>query len=441
MKKNGNIEKYVFSVLFLVGLFGLSGLSMKNTFPVMQDTVQSLTARIQVLKGADDSEEYTDISGEDDTSDSEAGIEDANTVMDAITACLLQFDTDISENVYHRYDWIEAYGAVSRALGKKEVNGFSYALDKNGAYNDVNFWSEVNDTDIRRFSQQLYLLGQDVEANGGKLVFMAYPNKYYEAWNSGYDGIPYNGYNSKMDELLLWNRRHGIDSIDYREILAESDLSFEEMFYKTDHHWTGYAAFLAFDELVDHLNEEYDAGLDEDGYYRDINNYEVEWHEGVFLGAAGRNVGVEFAGGELENFQTVKPKFSGSITWNGITGDYADTVIREHKLEYEDIYESDAYAYYLGGVFRRDTIINHDNPDGLKIFFIRDSFASPMIIDMIPFCSQIDCIWGKYATDEYVKQMIAEGDYDYVFVGYYTEDILPNFFHFYEDDYIKEEEE
>lgn len=270
---------------------------------------------------------------------------------------------------------------------------------------------------------------------------MAYPNKYYEAWNSGYDGIPYNGYNSKMDELLLWNRRHGIDSIDYREILAESDLSFEEMFYKTDHHWTGYAAFLAFDELVDHLNEEYDAGLDEDGYYRDINNYEVEWHEGVFLGAAGRNVGVKFAGGELENFQTVKPKFSGSITWNGITGDYADTVIREHKLEYEDIYESDAYAYYLGGVFRRDTIINHDNPDGLKIFFIRDSFASPMIIDMIPFCSQIDCVWGKYATDEYVKQMIAEGDYDYVFVGYYTEDILPNFFHFYEDDYIKEEEE
>lgn len=139
MKKNGNIEKYAFSVLFLVGLFSLSGLSMKNTFPVMQDTGQSLTARIQVLKGADDSEEYTDISGEDDTSDSEAGIEDANTVMDAITACLLQFDTDISENVYHRYDWIEAYGAVSRALGKKEVNGFSYALDKNGAYNDVNF--------------------------------------------------------------------------------------------------------------------------------------------------------------------------------------------------------------------------------------------------------------------------------------------------------------
>lgn len=439
MKKIENIEKYVFSGLFLVGLFGYAGCSMKDTFPMLRDTMQRLVEHIEELNTTGYQESYAEVNGED--SASEGRIEDAQNVMDAVSAGLLEIDSDILENVYMRYDWIEAYGAVNRALGKKEVNGFDYALDKNGAYNSLNFWNDVDDTDIRRYSQQLYLLKQDVEANGGKMLFMGYPNKYYEAWNSGYDGMPYNDYNGKMDELLLWNRRYGIDSIDYREVLADSGLSFEEMFYKTDHHWTGYTAFVAFQELVEHLNEKYDAGLDEDGYYRDINNYEVTWHENMFLGSAGRNVGIAFSGDELEDFQTVKPKFSGNITWNSKTGDYTDSVLQEEELEFEDMYLSDAYAYYMAGVNPRDTIINHDNPEGLKVFFIRDSFASPIIIDMIPFCSQIDCVWGKYATDEYVKEMIAAGDYDYVFVGYYTTDILPNFFHFYENDYLKEEEE
>ena len=54
-------------------------------------------------------------------------------------------------------------------MGKNEVNGFDYALDKNGAYNSLNFWNDVSDADIRRYSQQLYMLEQDVEAHGGKM--------------------------------------------------------------------------------------------------------------------------------------------------------------------------------------------------------------------------------------------------------------------------------
>lgn len=439
MKKYENIEKYAFSVLFLIGLFVYAGFSMKDTVPVLQKTMQRLVCHIQDLNTSDYQRRHTNVSGEDH--DSGTQIESTQNVMDAISVGLLEIDANILENVYRRYDWIEAYGTINRVLGKKEVNGFDYALDKNGAYNSLNFWNEVDDTNIRRFSQQLYLLEQDVENYGGKMLFMGFPNKYYEAWNCGYDGMPYNDYNDKMDELLLWNRRYGIDSIDYRKVLADTGMSFEEMFYKTDHHWTGYAAFAAFEELVEHLNKKYDSGLDEDGYYRNIDNYEVTWHENMYLGASGRKVGLSFSGDELEDFQTLAPKFSGNITWNDKTGDYKESVIREEQLEFEDIYLSDVYAYYLGGVYARDTIVNHDNPDGLKIFFIRDSFASPMIIDMIPFCSQIDCVWGKYASDDYVKEMIAENNYDYVFVGYYTEDIMPNFFRFYADDYMKQQEE
>ncbi|MGN0352651.1 MAG: DHHW family protein [Roseburia sp.] len=435
MKKIEHVEKYIYSLLLLGGLFTFSGLSMKNSLPILKERADETIQKLQELG----QEEKEVDEGEKEDEESTIG---GDTISEVLGSSFLQVDSDISENVFARYQLIEDYGTVNRLIGKHEINGYSYAIDKNGAYNSVNFWNEVQKHETQRYAQQLFLLQQDVEENGGNLIFLAFPNKYYEKWNEGYAGIPYNGYNSKVDDLLLWNRRYGVDSIDCRQTLAESGLAFDEMFYQTDHHWTGYAAFLVYQDLVEHMNEKYDANLDSDYYYTDINNYDVEWHEGIFLGASGRNVGLSFSGRDtLEDFQTVTPKFSANIKWMGREGDYTDTVLETQKLEYEDVYQSDMYGFYLGGVMKNERIVNEDNPDGLKIFFIRDSFASPIMIDMIPYCSQIDGVWGKYATDEYVKEMVAEGDYDYVIVGYYPEDITENFFQFYAEDQYEGEEE
>ena len=399
-------ENYVFSVVFLVGLFVFSALSAVRTIPAIEQSMEAIA--------------YTH---KDDFD------------VDAVKETLAQIDDDISLNVSSRYVLIEAYGEINRLLGKKEINGFSYAVDKNGAYNSVNFWDEVNDTDIKKLTQQMVNLKEKTEENGGKFMFLAFPNKFDTAWNEGYDGIPYNDHNGKTDEMLLWCRRYGIDNLDFRETLRNSGLSFKEMFYKTDHHWTGYAAFLAYQELIDHLNEEYDAGFDPDYYYRDINNYNVEWVDNCLLGASGRSVGMNFGGIEPEDFQIVYPKYSNSIVWNNykaeFEGDYQDTLINNEKLTYENIYESDAYEYYVGGIYRRETIINKDNPTGPKVLMIRDSFASPMLVEMTPLFSEIECVWGKYAADGYIENLVESGKYDYVFVAYYPEDIQENFFKFY----------
>ena len=293
MKKNIKIENYIFSVIFLIAMFSLSILSATNTLPKLKEIVVGIVDEI----GSMDEQDMT-----------------VEAVSGVVSKGLLQIDSSITENVYNRYMWIEAYGTVNRLLGKKEINGFSYAVDENGAYNSVNFWADVRDQNVQRYAQQLLLFKQSVEEKGSKFIFLAFPNKYDEAWNSGYYGIPYNGYNSHMDELLLWNRRYGIDCIDFREVLEDSGLTFKDMFYRTDHHWTAYAAFLSFKELVAYMNEEFGENLDEDGFYRDINNYEIEWLEDMYLGSSGRNVGISFAGEGLEDFQVMKPKFSLNIT-------------------------------------------------------------------------------------------------------------------------------
>lgn len=428
-------EKYVYTAMFFAGMFSLSILSAKNSLPEIKKTATVATKQLQQkLKGEKVTATYAASATEDTTSS-----DDTSTLEAIVSTGIAHVDNNITTSVYKRYDWIEGYGTVNRLVGKKEIDGFSYALDKKNAYNSVNFWVTVPDHDYRRYSQQLLTLKNEVGKKGGKLIFMGFPNKFDSTWDSGYSGIPYNDYNNQMDELLLWNRRYGIDSIDFRTTLKNSGLTWKEMFYKTDHHWTGKAAFLAFKDLVGHLNDKYDAKLDQNGYYRNINNYEIKWHKNIFLGASGRSVGVSFANEGLEDFQTFKPKFDCNITWNKMKGNYTDTVLIPSKLKYDNLYESDPYGYYMNGVCQMDQIINHNNKDGLKVLWIRDSFASPMIVDSIPFCSQIDCVWGKYATDDYVKKAIKNTDYDYVFVAYGTVDLLPNFFHFYENDYPKKD--
>ena len=209
-------------------------------------------------------------------------------------------------------------------------------------------------------------------------------------------------------------------------------MTYQEMFYNTDHHWTGMAAFVAYQDLVKHMNEKYGAGLDPDGYYTNIDNYDVSYWNHTYLGSAGRNVGYSF-GNANDVMQLVVPKFHGNISWLGYSGDYKDTVFRYNKLDADNPYLSDSYGFYLYGVAKEESIVNNDNPDGLRILFVRDSYMSPIIIDMIPFCSQMDCYWGLYVDEDVLKEKVATGNYDYVILSYGNLNIEQSSFNFYTD--------
>ncbi|SER52538.1 alginate O-acetyltransferase AlgX-related protein [Lachnobacterium bovis] len=350
---------------------------------------------------------------------------------------LKNVEKNVNKSLYKRNTMYESYAKLNYSLGKKEIDNFSYALDKKGYYHPVNFWVNVDSYNYRRFAQQILTLKKDIYDNGGKVVFMGIPNKYNEAWTKGYKGIPYNDYNKQLDELLLWNRRYGIDYVDFRETLKKSKIDYNKMFYKTDEYWSATASFLAFKDLVNYLNEEENANLDKSGYYRNIKNYEVKYYNNKFLGSYARRAGKSMIKGGLEDFETIAPKFKGNITFEGKTGDYKDTVLDESKLNYSSVYDSNVVGYYMSGIKKTQTIINNDNPKGLKILWLRDPAASPLIVDTIPLCSKIDCVWGKYATDGYIKKILKENKYDYVFISYETVNLVPEFFDFYKNDHPK----
>lgn len=404
--RNRNIEKGIFAIVFFAFLLGMGILSAKETF-------------LEIKARYANSKQF-------------------ESVIDEVEYLVSETDTQVSEHVAYRYDWIEAYGTINRMLGKKEINGFDYALDKSGAYEPINFWSEAKDIDLRVFAQRILMLKNDVESYGGNFTFMMFPHKMNDSWNEKYEGIPYNDFNSQADTFLAWLEFYGVDYIDFRETLKDTGMSFEEMFYKTDHHWNGEASFIAFQELTEYMNGTYAAGFDPEGYYTNRDNYSFEWVPSTFLGAAGRDVGLSYTDDQLEDFLLVKPKFKTNYEWtNNTEGSVRSELLLSEKVAYERPYKSDAYRFYLDGIHERDTITNLDNEDGPTLCFVRDSYASPIIVDVAPYFSKIDCAWGKYASDRYVKHDIVANKPDYVWVGYFPENLIEEFFKFYSDDVEK----
>lgn len=333
----------------------------------------------------------------------------------------LKIDNILATNLLFDHGWNEAYARVYNILGKNEENSFKYVRDKDGMLYQGNFWN-TSPIPVKDYAQRIKKLQVAVEHKGTKVVVLLYPTQYNEAWSDGYYGIPYNDYNKIGDELVTYLRYYGIDCIDYKHQYLQEKMTAEEIFYKTDHHWRLEVAFDAFETLVRHLNLKYKAKLDR--YYTDINNYNVETYEDIFMGSQGRDAGLSYVGADDYTFITPKFETDYEYTFKSkvdekvtIEGSMEETLVSKKYLEREDIYDRDMWSSYMDGVHLEDHITNKKNEDGLKVLFLRDSYTSPLATFFSSYCSQVDMIWTVQNKPEEIEAMVEGDEYDYIFIG------------------------
>lgn len=333
----------------------------------------------------------------------------------------LKIDNILATNLLFDHGWNEAYARIYNILGKNEENSFKYVRDKDGMLYQGNFWN-TSPIPVKDYAQRIKKLQAAVEYKGTKVVVLLYPTQYNEAWSDGYYGIPYNDYNKIGDELVTYLRYYGIDCIDYKHQYLQEKMTAEEIFYKTDHHWRLEVAFDAFETLVRHLNLKYNAKLDR--YYTNINNYNVETYEDIFMGSQGRDAGLSYVGADDYTFITPKFETDYEYTFKSkvdeivtIEGSMEETLVSKKYLEREDIYDRDMWSSYMDGVHLEDHITNKKNEDGLKVLFLRDSYTSPLATFFSSYCSQVDMIWTVQNKPEEIEAMVEGDEYDYIFIG------------------------
>ncbi|MGP3787615.1 hypothetical protein [Paenibacillus sp. 1A_MP2] len=187
---------------------------------------------------------------------------------------------------------------------------------------------------------------------------------------------------------------------------------------------------------MNHLDGMYDKPLDPDHYFTDLNNYNVVPYQDIFIGSQGRKAGKYFAGDD--DFDLIYPKFKTDYSFYFKTGEteatlngrFEDALLTTYPLNVQGAtYDltADKYFTYLYGNQGIVHVVNKDKSNGLKVMFIKDSLAVPMISFLSTVVSEIYLIDPRYYTGD-IMDFASKTDLDHVFVSISPQDLVDEFF-------------
>lgn len=398
------LKKRIFAIVFIVVVFGFSAVNLYHG--------------------------YEKIGG----SCSEVLLDGSITQQD-----MTQLENSITENFCGRMNFVETYAYIQSLLDKRECNNFTYIKDEQGFLHYASFYRE-EDSNLFKYAMRVKRLQDYAESAGTKVLFVVPPGKYNKDYTRFRTGMPVNDPNWIVDEMMFNLNRLGVETLDLRENLPNEEITYEETFFRTDHHWTIPAAFEASCAIVDKIEESFGEDLDPDNYYTDLANYDMVTYRSGMLGSMGRRTGANFCG--IEDFTALWPHFEGQFTRECMTesgrtnrkkGSFQEVLMETSVLtERTDIYSDSQYSLYLNGLRIYEKIINDEDPEGTKIFFIRDSYFSPVMAFLMPMCGEIDAIWSlEESHDLDIESYIKNNEFDYIIVEVYPYNLNEEAFNYF----------
>lgn len=348
----------------------------------------------------------------------------------------------IETKASHKHTALEAYGLIQNLLMKNEVGNFSVVKDKAGQLHYTYFTNGTND--VSQLAARMGRLNQVVKASGAELVYLMTPDKYERGVTQFSRGLPYNYANETADDFLELLKEYEVDYIDYRELLKRDGLSTEDVFYRTDHHWTIESTFWAYTQLVEALEERYDWHFLNKAFVTNLNHFNQIVYEDAYIGSMGRNVGYIYAGG-VEDFTLIYPKFETdfyiyeeAFATDDIQrqGRFEDSILNAAILkDSQDIYDvmNDKYFTYMDGnpSVVKITNLSEEAADEPRVLFIKDSMIVPVASFLSLGTESTTLIDPRYYGGS-IEEVVETGEFDYVFVTFTPQNLTEEFFPFYE---------
>lgn len=348
-------------------------------------------------------------------------------------------ENKINDSVYGRDNFISSYGYLQRLMDKNEEGDFDVVKDNDGVLHYTFFTDKPNSVD--EIASRVKAFNEGLNNKNKKLIYLMTPDKYIKGYTKFETGIPYNYANETADNFLAKLDDLGINSIDLRQNLKNSNIPYNELFFKTDHHWKPETVFWEFGQLVNILNKKYNMKLDPDGFYTNKENYNFITYKNSYIGSMGRNAGILYDG--ADDFTLIYPKFKTSYSYYAKTGEkemnlegrFEDAIISEEpfrkKYNLYDL-EADKYFSYLYGNDGFVHVHNKNNEHGPKVLFIKDSLAVPLAAFLSTVCSDVYLIDPRYYKDD-IPKAANDLDVDYIFMSFYPQNLTEEFFPFYKE--------
>ncbi|EHK2326952.1 hypothetical protein KCK52_000751 [Clostridium perfringens] len=284
-----------------------------------------------------------------------------------------KYEEYINDNFIFRNQWINLKSISEYTLGKLENNNIIYGKE--------NYMFEKNISyDKERFKNNIDSINKFIDIYEGRVTTMIVPNSYtiyeeYVPW-----GIELLNQEKLIEEVYKGNSKDR--NIDLISLFKENKEKY--IYYKTDHHWTSYGAYLAYKAYIESLGEK---PID----LNSLKKNEVKGFYGTYFSKA-----KSFnAKSDILTYYDVD-----NITMN-IQGE-----VFESLYDYDKLNTRDKYSVFIRGNNGLTIIENKSIKEGKKLLIFKDSFAN----SMIPFLSRnfkeihvVDLRSFSQKVSEYIK--------------------------------------
>lgn len=308
------------------------------------------------------------------------------------------FETYTTDQFVGRDAWIGLKSSMERALGKKENNNV-YFCDEDTLI------TRFDQPDATKVSENLNYVNNFVENVDIPVTFSLIPTQAC-IWA---DRLPAGAPNASQTDLLEQAKVAvpGATWADlYSSLWAHKD---EDIFYRTDHHWTSLGAYYGYTALAEALGY---TPVPLDAYTETVRSTE-------FYGTVFSSSGVRWV--SPDTITTYVPDTG--ITVTSYTYDSTGKPVEVPRSLYDTSFLSvkDKYSMFLGGN-QSLGVVKTPNTDKPKLLIIRDSYADSLVPFLTPHFSEIhlvDLRYYKLSLADYIQQ----NDIDQALVLY----SVPNF--------------
>ena len=293
------------------------------------------------------------------------------------------FETYTTDQFVGRDGWIALKSTTERLLGKKENNNV-YFCDQDTLI------TRFDQPDAAKVTENLNYVSTFAENAGIPVTFSLIPTQACIWADRLPDGAP----NASQTDLLDQAKAAvpGATWADlYTPLWAHKD---EDVFYRTDHHWTSLGAYYGYTGLADALGY---TPVPLDTYTETVRSTE-------FYGTVFSSSGVRWV--SPDTISTYVPDTG--ITVTSYTYDSNGNPVEVPRALYDESYLSvkDKYSMFLGGQ-QSLGVVKTPNADKPKLLIIRDSYADSLVPFLTPHFSEIHLIdlrYYKLSIADYIQQ-------------------------------------
>ena len=299
-----------------------------------------------------------------------------------------QFEDAFSDQFLGRDIWMMGATAVERLMGFQELNNVYFGKDGYLLAKTVQ-----EDIDQKQYLKNLRYVEYFGSCQPDKVSLLLAPSPGTIMRNKLPHGAPY--YNAaamyrEADTIL--KRAKNINSCPELKEYAKQN----QVYYKTDHHWTllgAYAAYSAYSDANEFEKHTY-------GYFA-ANKISEDFRGTMYSKVIAPNVEPEimYAAGNVPPAEVV---FDGQ----GKSGIY----------DVEKLTQKDKYSYFFGGNYGEVKITMH-NESSKKLLVIKDSYANSFVPFLLDDYHEVTMIDLRYYRSS-IQKLLKENDYAQILVLY-----------------------